>query len=97
MEIYELISGVMVMNIVHALTLISLGIFVVLSTRKFKILNQAHYMQLGILTIVITIVYFLPVLYVSYRAWNDASESDQDKGALARFLDMVFYILLRSE
>lgn len=29
----------MVMNIVHALTLISLGIFVVLSTRKFKILN----------------------------------------------------------
>jgi len=54
-------------------------------------------MQLGLLTIVITIVYFLPVLYVSYRAWSDASASDQDQGALKRFFDMVFYILLRSE
>ena len=87
------------MNIVHSLTLISLGVFVVLATRKFKILNQTHYMQLGILTIAITVVYFLPVLYVSYRAWSDASGSKQaaDKGALARFFDMVFYILLRSE
>ena len=86
------------MNIIHALTLMCLGFFVLLFTRKFKILNQRHYMQLGMLTIAITIIYFLPIVLISWRAWNDATTSEKaaHKGAISRFYDMIFYILLRS-
>ena len=50
------------------------------------------------LSIAITIVYFLPVLLVAYRAWSDAtfSEKNGHKGAIRRFYDMLFYILLKS-
>ena len=98
MEIYGLIEHVMIVNIVHALTLMSLGFFVLLFTRKFKILNENHYKQLGVLSILITIVYFLPVVLVAWRAWNDATTSEKlaHRGAIRRFYDMVFYIFLRS-
>ena len=43
MEIYGLIEHIMIVNIVHALTLMSLGFFVLLFTKKFKILNEKHY------------------------------------------------------
>ena len=97
-EIYGMIEHVMLMNIVHALTLMSLGFFVLLFTQKFKILNERHYMQLGVLSIVITIIYFLPILLIAWRAWNDATTSEKaaHKGAIGRFYDMIFYILLRS-
>lgn len=44
LELYSFVSSIMVMNIVHALTLLSLGLFIVLFTRRFKILNEKHYM-----------------------------------------------------
>ena len=86
------------MNIVHSLTLMSLGFFVLLFTRKFKILNERHYLQLGILSVAITVIYFMPVLLVAWRAWSDATNSvtAAHKGAINRFYDMLFYILLRS-
>ena len=43
-EIYGLVEHVCMMNIVHALTLMSLGFFVLLFTRKFKMLNERHYL-----------------------------------------------------
>ena len=43
-ELFNFISTVCQINIVHALTLISLGIFVVILTRRFKILNEKHYL-----------------------------------------------------
>lgn len=51
------------------------------------------------LTIVITLVYFLPVILISYHAWNDSvtSERNAHKSAFVRFFDMFAYILLRSE
>ena len=46
----------------------------------------------------ITLVYFLPVILVAWRAWNDASTSEKNahKGAISRFYDMIFYIFLKS-
>jgi hypothetical protein len=38
-----MVDGVCLMNIAHAITLISLGVFVVQFTRKFKMLNERHY------------------------------------------------------
>lgn len=97
-EMYGLVEHVCLMNIVHALTLMCLGFFVLLFTRRFKILNERHYWQLGLLSVAITIFYFLPVVLVAMRAWSDATNSvtSAHKGAIHRFYDMLFYILLRS-
>ncbi len=75
LELHSFVSNTMLMNIFHALTLLSLAFFIVLFTRKFKILNEKHYMQLGLLTFIITLVYFLPIVYISVRAWTDAKMS----------------------
>ena len=91
-------------NIVHALTMISLAGFLILFTRRFTILNERHYWQLALLTILITVVYFLPVVFVSYRAYADATAAEgtttqyggKPKGALTRFFDIMFYVMLRS-
>ena len=98
-EMYGLIHSVCAVNVIHALTLLSLGVFVAFATRKFKILNSKHYKQLGVLTVLITIVYFLPIILVTYKAYDDSTSSERNahKGAYKRFIDMLFYILVRSE
>ena len=42
-EMYDLTSTVCLVNIGHAFTLMLLGAVVVLFTRRFKILNESHY------------------------------------------------------
>lgn len=87
------------MNIVHALTLFTLAFFMLLFTRRFKILNEQHYLLLGTLTLLITIVYFIPVLIVCYSAYSHGVESENhsSRGGTTRFFDMVFYIFMKSE
>ena len=70
---YGLVSTVCLINIIHALTLISLAAFLILFTKRFRILDEKHYVQLSLLTLVITIIYFLPVLLVVFKAWSDAN------------------------
>lgn len=98
-EMYGLVSTVCLINIVHALTLLTLAFFVVLFTRKFKILNDSHYMQLSVLSILLTIVYVLPVAIVCYCTYTDARDSAKAayKGAAMRFFDLLVYIILKSE
>ena len=56
-------------------------------------------MQLGVMSIVITVVYLIPVMIVAYNAYSHATTSEKNahKGGLTRFFDMVFYIFMRSE
>jgi len=98
-EMFNLVSTVCLINIVHALTLLSMAFFVVLFTRKFKLLNNSHYLQLGVLTLVITLVYFLPIIIIGFKAFSDyrTSERAHHKGGVTRFFDIVFYIILKSE
>ena len=42
-EMYGMVSTIGLVNIIHALTLISLAAFMIVFTRKFKILNEMHY------------------------------------------------------
>lgn len=96
---FNLVSTVCLINIVHALTLLSMALFVVLFTRKFKVLNNSHYMQLGVLTLVITLVYFLPIAIIAGKAFSDSQTSERahHKGGATRFFDIVLYILMKSE
>ena len=45
-----------------------------LFTRKFKILNEVHYAQLMLAAVLITVVYFIPVVYIAYQAFRLAGQ-----------------------
>ena len=76
-EIQGLIESICIVNIVHSLTLFSLGSFVILFTRRFKILNQSHYVKLGVLAAIITVVYFIPLIFISFKAWSDSTVENE--------------------
>ena len=94
-----MVDSMCVVNLVHAATLVSLGLFVAFTVRKFRILDSKHYKQLGCLTLFITVIYFLPLAFLAYKAWSDASQSalNAHKGATRRFIDMLIYLLIKSE
>ena len=69
-EIYEYSLLIEKLKIVHALSLASVAFFVVLFTRKFKMLNEKHYAQLMLAAVLITVLYFIPVIYVGYQAFR---------------------------
>ena len=98
-ELYSLVSEVCLINVIHALTLISLSFYIVLLTRKFKILNESHYKQFVVLAIVITIVYLLPIAIITYRAYAGARDSSTagHKGTVARFTDLLLYVIVKSD
>ena len=98
-EMYALVKNVCLINIVHALTLFTIALFIVMFTRKFKILNQSHYCQLGVLSLILTIVYLLPLILVVYHAYADARDSETagHRTAMNRFFDIFIYIILKSE
>ena len=98
-ELYGLVSEVCLINVIHALTLISLAVFIVLLTRKFKILNESHYTQFTALAIAITTIYLLPIVVIVYRAYSAAQNSAtaRHKGAVNRFSDLLMYIIVKSD
>ena len=98
-EIYGLVYSMCVVNCIHAMTLVSLGLFVTLIVRKFRILDSKHYKQLGCLTVLITFVYFLPLVFLAHKAWSDATMSERNahKGATRRFIDLFIYLLMKSD
>lgn len=51
------------------------------------------------LSILITVVYVIPVLIIAYDAYrrNSLSENNAFVGGFYRFIDMVFYIFMSSE
>lgn len=63
------------MKVVHALCLASIGAFMVLYTRKFKVLNERHYYQVLSMTVFVTIIYVLPLFYICYVSYRDAGYS----------------------
>jgi len=99
LEIFTLVASICRINIVHALTLLSLAFFLVFFTRKFKILNESHYKQLGCLAIVITVIYILPIFLIGHQAYADAQQSEvaSDKTAMNRFADITVFLLVKSE
>lgn len=59
----------------HAISLACIGVFMVLFTRKFKVLNKTHYHQMMTMTVVVTILYILPVFQICYKSYSDAATS----------------------
>lgn len=99
MEILRFVREICIMNIVHSLTLMSLGVFMLLATRRFKVLNRSHYVQLAVLSVAITIIYFVPIVFIAMRAYTDTitSSISRAKSGYQRFFDVLLYILLRTD
>ena len=68
-EIYEYSVTMERMKILHAISLSSLAFFVLKATSKFKLLNETHYAQLLLASVVITFLYFIPLVYLLVQAF----------------------------
>ena len=64
-------------------------------------LNDRHYCQLMTLAIVVTILYFLPILYIGWVGYKDAGDAYRDnakwENAVLRFADWFYMIMLRTD
>ena len=93
------------MKIIHALSLGSIAFFVLLFTKKFKILNDSHYAQLMLAAVTITVLYFIPIAYICYQAFLLAGDSyfedenvDKDwETDLKQWVDWMTMLLRRSD
>ena len=56
-------------------------------------------MQMGILSFLLTVVYFVPIVIVCYYTYTDARDSSTagHKDGVRRFFDLVVYIVAKSD
>ena len=105
-EIYQYAIAVEWIKIVHAISLVCIAIFIVSVGRGEQMLSERHYLQLLVLTIVITILYFCPLFYIfvfTYRdvgksvyienSTNKLREQSQAEWALGRFGEWLIMML----
>lgn len=99
------------MKVVHALTLASISFFVTLFSCRYRTLTQLHYMQLLAVSLLVSVLYFLPLIWVAYAAYDPYEEEfeegstpafyDSDKPewekATIRFADWFYMLLERSD
>lgn len=110
MEVYYYSLKIEWMKVVHALCLASIGVFLVLFTRKFKVLNESHYYQILGLTVIVTIVYIFPVIYIGWVTYRDAGMSflgyhallaNKDRPqweiAMTKFVDWIIMLISRAD
>ena len=95
------------MKVVHAVTLGCIAGFITLFTCRKRTLNQMHYMQLLIISLIVSIMYFVPLIYVCYMSFDpsleggetafQSSEKSSWEKAMVRFASWFFMILERSD
>lgn len=64
------------MKVVHALTLASISAFITMFTCYRRTLNQMHYLQLLVISLVVSILYFVPLVYIAYLAYDPVRISE---------------------
>jgi len=98
------------MKIIHALTLASISFFVTLFSCRYRALTQMHYFQLLVVSLLVSVLYFLPLIWVAYAAYDPESAEleegqspafHEDKPewekATIRFADWFYMLLERSD
>ena len=98
------------MKIVHAATLATISLFVVVFTCRFRTLNQMHYVQLLIISLLVSVLYFVPLIYVAWLSLQEVgSEFEKDafeeqghdlaswEKAAFRFADWFYMLTERSD
>ena len=109
---FEFSKSIEQIKVVHALSLACIGLFLVVFTRKFKVLNKTHYRQMLALTMIVTILYILPIFVICYKSYKDVEFTDidlyagfevRDSGrsdwekAVAKFADWIIMLIYRTD
>ena len=74
-EIYEYSLEIEWIKIAHSFTLMLLAIFIVKLTSENKLLSTILYTKLLVAAVVVTLIYFVPVVVICVCAYKDAGES----------------------
>ena len=89
------------MKVVHALSLGSIAVATLALTYKFKMLNGSHYCQLMTGSILVTILYFIPILYIGWIGYQEVGDGFMTKAkwesSILRFADWFYMIMIRSD
>ena len=67
------------MKIVHAILFLTISIFLVRMTAKFRVLTDQHYKSIAYLTFGFTFLYVGPVLFLIILSYSAAGTSNVDK------------------
>lgn len=110
MEVFLYSRRIEYMKVIHALCLASIGGYMVYFTRKYKVLNEKHYYQFLALTVLVTVIYIFPVIYICWVSYRDAGMSfllyhDYNAGksrpqweiAITKFVDWIIMIIYRTD
>ena len=97
------------MKVVHAITLACISGFIVMFSCRYRSLNQLHYLQLLVISLLVSLLYFLPLIYIAYISY-DSNQMNGDESALdtenkraewekamIRFADWFFMLVKRSD
>ena len=89
------------MKVVHALSIGSIAVATLVMTRKFKMLNGSHYCQLMTMSLLVTIMYFVPILYVGWIGYTEVGDGYVAKAkwesSILRFADWFYMIMKRAD
>ena len=100
-EVYEYSIQIERMKVVHALSIGSIAVATLIMTRKFKMLNGSHYCQLMTMSLLVTILYFVPILYVGWIGYTEVGEGYVTKAkwesSILRFADWFYMIMKRTD
>jgi len=73
-ELYEYSVDLEVMKIFHSLSLLGISIYLVSISRGYRVLHETHYWRLLTISVLFTILYFIPVIYIGCYVYNDSQK-----------------------
>ena len=95
------------MKIFHSLSLFGISIYLVVISRGYRILHEHHYWKLLTISVIFTIIYSLPVVFISIYIYHDANTRDskgisvsEESGwsvAIFNFASWVYHMFKREE
>lgn len=91
-DLYRYTKDIEGIKIVHGLMLLGVTAFIYNMTRKNKVMTRRQYCQLLFLTIVISLLYIFPVLYIAKITFEEAKEHGS-----RLFADWTFMVLTNSD
>ena len=96
MEVYKYSIEIERMKVVHALSIGSISMATLVMTNRFKMLNDSHYYQLMTVSVLVTILYFIPILFIGWIGFTEIEDQKSKlESSVLRFADWFYMIMLR--
>ena len=63
------------MKVIQSVSLFVMGLFIANVTARYTVLTQDHYQKMIWAALIVAVLYFIPVVVISYLAYKDAGDS----------------------